>query len=89
MTVVGVALVAVGGVALAVGNVLEKYHSRQFAAHTERLQRASPDRDAIDRELRRFHDDSRVDWAIHGMTVCHIGGVLLLFVGAFLLIGGL
>lgn len=88
MSVIGPVFIGVGGVAVCIGYICERYHNARFDEHLatlERLHEHGRD-DEIPGELRDFHDDKYVDYAIEGMFWGHVGGIFLLFVGVFLTI---
>lgn len=67
----------VGVVAILVGVGFERFHSREFDRHIERLEAADDGDDdaAIEDELLRFHNDDRVDWAIRLILPAYLTGV--------------
>lgn len=85
MTPYGPVLIGVGGAAVLVAYLSERYHSRRFAEHVETLEalREQDRDDEIADEVRAFHDDRRVDLAIEAMFWGHVGGFTVLFVGLF------
>lgn len=79
MTVMGYALIGVGLAGFVLAHVAEQWHKQRFEA-------VASDEDTIDEEIRRFHGDKRVDYAIHAMAIGHMGGTLLIMGGALLLL---
>lgn len=81
---IGYVFLAVGGVLVAVGTVANRYHSRRFDAHTDRLSRFSQadDEAAIREEVRAFHEDRRVDVATR-LLIAEPIGVVVLITGLF------
>lgn len=81
-------LVGLGGFGIVASIYAERYHSHRFETHTDTLEAhyEADDRDAMSEEVKRFHEDRRVDWAIWAMFWGNVVGMVLLGIGLFLLL---
>lgn len=71
-----------------VGAAANRYHSRRFTAHTDRLHRLSQagETEAIPEAVEAFHEDRRVDLAIELMILEPVGfGILFMGVTFYLI----
>jgi len=85
MNAIGAALIGVGGVGFILSHYLERYHNRRFREHIDALEAAQKRGDAaIGDEVREFHEDSRIDWAIEGMFWSQVVGITLISAGILL-----
>lgn len=79
-------LLFAGGVLTMLTVAANRYHSRAYKGHIDRLEqhRRDDEYDAIAQEVRQFHDDRRVDLAVNVLLLepvaafCLITGVFLL-----------
>lgn len=77
---IGPSLLVAGAVLSLAGLFANKYHSRRFAAHADELRRLAEagEREAVADEVETFHEDRRIDMAIHLLTLEPVGWILLL-----------
>lgn len=88
MKPIGYALAAVGGLLVVVGAVANRYHSRRFVAHTDRLSRLSEngEPEAAAEEVREFSEDRRIDVASRLLIAEPVGTVLVAMGLVFILL---
>jgi len=84
----GLWLIALGGLLVGVGGFAERWHSRKFRGHVDRLEHLldSGEREKAAREVSRFAHDESVDRAISLMMLEPVG-VALVILGLVLWLG--
>lgn len=83
----GVTVGVVGVLVLVLSTAAERYHSRRFAEHTERLATYAKDgqSDSLDAEIRRFHANQTLTLAVDVMAFGYPFGTAAVVAGGVLL----